>query len=107
MRLDYWASCKVNGTTGTFIGGSTDQVVSVAKISTGVYELTLLNSLGVAECCPLVTPWYAPPAVPPIVKANAGLKADGSVLVVNITDDAGAPADANFCCVIQRFSPSS
>jgi len=106
-----WATGKVNA-AGAFIGGlaNQDRITAVAKTSTGVYELTLENALGVGECCPTVTPWYpASSGTPPQALWSAGLKADEVTLVVNLFEViAGVviPADTDFCVVVDRLSPS-
>jgi hypothetical protein len=105
IGLTNWASAKVNA-AGAFIdqdGG----FVSVAKVSTGVYELVLARALGVAECCPWVTPWYkaSTDPVPKLVPA-VGLKSDGVTVVVNLFDPLFLVSDGAFCVVVSRFEPA-
>lgn len=108
-RID-WATGKVDA-AGAFIGGlsNQDRIVAVTKTSTGVYELTLENALGVGECCPTVTPWYpASTSTPPQALWAAGLKADEVTLVVNLFEIVAGvvtPADTAFCVVVDRLSP--
>jgi hypothetical protein len=104
-----WAMGKVNA-AGAWIGEPTGFVGVPLKTGTGVYELTLENSLGVPECCPNVTPWYTPSsAAAPQTWPNAGLKSDGVTIVVNtFTNVAGVstPTDGSFCITVERFMPT-
>lgn len=107
MRLEHWAAAKI-AADGTVIAADAgiELPLLTTKISTGVYELTLVNELGVSEACPEVTPWYTGITIPS-VKTAATLSSDGKKLTVNITaGDPGAPVDSAFCVVLWRFSPS-
>jgi hypothetical protein len=104
----FWAAAKVNRS-----GAYSNQcgfTGSPTKVSTGVFELTLEAALGVAECCPLVTPWYpASTASAPQTWGVAGLKDDGVTLVVNLFSNVGGvatPTDSAFCVVVDRFVPA-
>lgn len=106
MRLEHWAAAKIRA-DGTVIA-SDDGIelpLLTTQLSTGVYELTLVNELGVSEACPEVTPWYTGGS-PPSVMTAATVSPDGKKLTISIT--AGSPptpTDSAFCVVLQRFSP--
>lgn len=103
-----WAMGKVDA-AGAWIHDPVAFSGVPVKTGVGVYELTLENAMGVLECVPTVTCWYAPPALAPLVSGSAGLKADGKTLVVNTFLTAlgvPVPVDAAFCVVVDRFMPS-
>jgi len=77
----------------------------IARTATGQYEVVLNSEMGESECFVFVTPWYEPGTTPPLVKACAGLKKDGSTVVINITNDDGKDVDAAFCVMVGRFTP--
>jgi len=93
----------VDGATGTFInqdGGCK----GVLRTSLGIYEVELLNAMGVEECCATVTASYAPPAVAVLAVSAAGLRADGITVEIQLTV-AGLKVDCDFCLVVERFAP--
>jgi hypothetical protein len=106
-NLVRWAAAKVNA-AGAYIDKACFSGTPT-KTRTGVYELTLEAALGVAECCPTVTPWYpASTASAPQTWGVAGLKSDGVTLVVNLFSNVGGvamPTDSAFCVVVERFMP--
>lgn len=106
MRLEHWAAAKI-AADGTIIAADEgiEPPLLTTKVSTGVYELTLVNELGMSEACPEVTPWYTGVTVPSVMTA-ATVSPDGKKLTVNITaGDPAVPVDSAFCVVLQRFSP--
>jgi hypothetical protein len=92
------ASVRGDGTSRFFDDG----FASVAKLGTGVYELTLAGSIPPGETCPLVTPWTnAGAALVPII-VNTTIDAKGEKLTVATYDITGAPVDAAFCVYLYR-----
>jgi hypothetical protein len=99
-----WAACKADP-AGNILASS--NVLGVAVVGTGVYEVQMVNALGPSECSAGAVPWYVAPSAVPLVRFVCGVDPTRPDIII-VNGFAGNPpvaAPGPFDLIVWRFSP--